>query len=181
MNDAQTAAEIAAAQARVKAEDDAAAEIKAIRAEAALAEWQMKRWSLLASTAQAAMDAYKFLTPLVGPIFALAGPAAALAVGGIQLAAIDEAKPKLDTGGVVRAREGTSVTVGAGTGEVMFGTSSLGDPLMKGFMDGVASRVMEKLNIPINIPLTLNGKIVAEEVMYRVDNGLVRRTGASRR
>jgi hypothetical protein len=180
MGDSQTAAEITAAQARVKAEKDAAEEIKQIKYQAAVAEWNMKLMSTTASAAQAVMDAYNSLIsiPVVGPVLAPIAATAAGAFGIIQIAAVAEAKPKLDTGGVIRARDDTSVTVGRGTGEVMFGTGALGDPLMQGFADLVASRVSGsggyKTLLPVQI--VLKDRVIAESTVELIDNGLVRFT-----
>jgi len=173
MNDAQSAAEIAAAQARVKAEDDAAAEIKQIKYDGELAAWNMKLLSTTASAAQAAMDAYTSLIgiPVVGPVLAPIAAGAAAAIGVIQIAAVTESKPKLDTGGVVRATSDTSVTVGKGTGEIMFGSSAMGDPLMQSFIEAVAAKVGA---IPMPILITLDGKKLADAVVTRMNNGQVR-------
>ena len=40
-----------------------------------------------------------------------------------------------------RQRDDTSVTVGRGTGEVLLGTSALGDPLVNGIADKIAARI----------------------------------------
>jgi uncharacterized membrane protein YdcZ (DUF606 family) len=173
MGDSQTAAEITAAQARVKAEKDAAEEIKQIKYQAAVAEWNMKLMSTTASAAQAVMDAFNSLIsiPVVGPVLAPIAATAAGAFGIIQIAAVAEAKPKLDTGGVIRARDDTSVTVGRGTGEVLLGTSALGDPLVAGIADKIAARIGGQ---PIIVRLVCDGKTLAEVTAQQFNDGRVR-------
>ena len=177
MGDSQTAAEITAAQARVKAEKDAAEEIKQIKYQAAVAEWNMKLMATTASAAQAVMDTFKSLAsnPVTLP-FAPIAAAAAAAFGVVQVAAVAEARPKLDTGGVIRAREETPFAVGKGTGEIMFGTSSLGDPLMQGFADLVAARVSRSPGASQLLPvqIVLDGRVVAESTVKLIDDGQVR-------
>ena len=171
LGDDQAAAEITAAMARVKAEKDAAEEIKQIKYDAAVAEWNMKLMSTTASAAQAVMDAYAALAK-IDPIFlAPLAAAAAAAFGIVQIAAVAEAKPKLDTGGVVRARDDTSVTVGRGTGEVLLGTSALGDPLVNGIADKIAARIGGQ---PIVVRLVCDGKTLAEVTAQQFNDGRVR-------
>lgn len=178
LGDDQAAAEITAAMARVKAEKDAAEEIKQIKYDAAVAEWNMKLMSTTASAAQAVMDTYKAMISL-GPLGITIAPiaaAASAAFGITQIAAVAEAKPKLDTGGVIRAREETPFAVGKGTGEIMFGTSSLGDPLMQGFADLVASKVSRSPGAARLLPvqIVLDGRVLAESTVKLIDDGQVR-------
>jgi hypothetical protein len=175
LGDDQAAAEITTAMARVKAEKDAAEEIKQIKYDAAVAEWNMKLMSTTASAAQAVMDSYKSMIGF-GPVVAALAAAASTAFGITQIAAVAEAKPKLDTGGVIRAREETPFAVGKGTGEIMFGTSSLGDPLMQGFADLVASRVSGSPGMKTLLPvqIVLDGRVLAESTVQLIDDGKVR-------
>ena len=174
LNNTQSAAEIAAAMDRVKAEEDAAEEIKKIQYNAAVSEWNLKYLSTIASSAQAVMEAYKSMMAL-GPVAAGIAAAAATAFGAVQIAAVAEAKPKLDIGGIVKAREDTHVAVGKGTSEIMLGTSALGDPLMQGFADLVASRVSGSgMRTLLPVQIVLKDKVIAESVVSLIDDGQVR-------
>jgi len=171
LGDTQTAAEVTAAMARVKAEKDAADQIKQIKYDAAVAEWNIRLMATTASAAQAVMDAYAALAPIDPLVLAPIAAGVAAGVGIVQIAAVAEAKPKLDTGGVVRARDDTSVTVGRGTGEVLLGTSALGDPLVNGIADKIAARIGGQ---PIVVRLVCDGKTLAEVTAERFNNGQVR-------
>jgi len=179
----ETAAIIAQAQARVAAEKNAEKEIAGIQYEAELAAWQFKKVGAIASTAQAAIDAYASAAkiPAVGWILGPLAAAAAVTAGGIQLAAIDKAKPqkpKLETGGIVLpARSaGTDVTVAErGNGEILFGTGAMGEPLMQAFAELVASKVTAAaFGQPIVVQIPLDGRVVAESTVKRINSGEVR-------
>jgi len=174
LNNTQSATEIASAMDRVKAEEDAAEEIKKIQYNAAVSEWNLKYLSTIASSAQAVMEAYKSMMVL-GPVAAGIAAAAATAFGAVQIAAVAEAKPKLDIGGIVKAREETHIAVGKGTSEIMLGTSALGDPLMQGFADLVASRVSSGgMRTLLPVQIVLKDKVIAESVVSLIDDGQVR-------
>ena len=170
----ETAQTIQEAITRVQAQEAAENELKKLEYDAALQSWNLQVLSAAAQAAQASLNAYSSTAaiPMVGTTLAPFAAAAAAGFGLVQLASVQAAKPtKLDTGGIVRARDDTSVTVGRGTGEVMFGTSALGDPMMKGFADMIAARINSQ---PIVVQLALDGKVIAESTVLRINNGQVR-------
>lgn len=169
----ETAQTLQEAITRVQAKEAAENEIKKIEYDAALQSWNLQVLSAAAQAAQATLNAYSSTAaiPIVGPGLAPVAAAAAAGIGIVQIAAVQAAKPVLDTGGIVRAREDTSVTVGRGTGEVMFGTSALGDPMMKGFADMIAARINSQ---PVVVQLALDGKVIAESTVRRINDGQVR-------
>ncbi len=173
----ETASYIDAARKRLAADKDAADKKKKIEYDAAMFSWELKKYNAIASAAQAIMAVWEKWAgqPIIAGI--LTG-VTALATG-LQLAAIEKAKPTMATGGIVMpsGNAGRSIDVAdKGGGEILFGTGSLGAPLMQGFADLVASTVAAQANQPITLRIELDGKVLAESTVRRINNGQVRMT-----
>lgn len=176
MNNDTTTSYIDAAMARVQADKDAAVQKNQLEYDSAVASWENKKLLAIADTAQAIMNGL-----LTKPFMPL-GLAMGVVAGGLGVAQqvdIQAAKPVfqpvLDTGGLVladRSRD-TSVDVGRGTSEIMFGTSAIGSPLMEAFAELVASKVA-MTGTPIILQVTLKDRVIAESTVELINNGQVR-------
>lgn len=138
-----------------------------------MATWQA---NVINAGADLAMLVLKALMVAPAPNWLMGGLAGI--AGTSQVAAVVAAKPTapvLDTGGLVKAKSGnTGVSIGKGTSEVMFGTSALGDPLMKAFIAEIVAGINAGSEKQITIPIYLKEKVLGESVAYLFNNGLVR-------
>jgi hypothetical protein len=106
-------------------------------------------------------------------------------LGALQIASVAGAQPQppaMATGGLVLPSgggSGTPVMAGdRGGGDIMFGTSAMGSPLMDAFIEKVASRAAEKMasatNITIHNVIPLDGKVIAQSTVRFINNGQVK-------
>ena len=154
-------------------EEEYDAKKAALEYEAEMREWQWSKMSALVDAAQAIVGIWSKNS--ANPVLAGILTGITVAATGAQIAAIDAAKPTLDTGGIVLSgeRSAAQVQVGAGTSEIMFGTSAMGSPLMEAFAELVASKVA-MTGTPIVIQVTLKDKVIAESTVELINNGQVR-------
>jgi hypothetical protein len=142
--------------------------------------WEFQVAAATASALQAAINATASAMT-AGP-FALATLPLylAAAAGAINVAGIVAAEPKapqFSTGGIVlpSGDSGQMVSVAdRGGGELLFGTSALGQPLMQGFADLVASKVSGGGSSSRPIQIVIDGKIVAQSTADWLNSGQVR-------
>lgn len=141
--------------------------------EAAMTQW---KFDIAIAAANAANGILKAVTGAPWPANIPAIAFASL-IGGAQTAAVYAAQPQppaFATGGIVLSsgNSGKQVTVAdKGGGEVMFGTGALGQPLMQGFADLVASKVTVGT---ATVQIILDSRMIAESTVNLVDNGIVR-------
>lgn len=181
-NDATTASYIAKAKARVDAEQEAADEENLIEYNASLASWKMQKASAIASAAQAILNGY--LTKPFIPAGLAAGTLAAV-LGGVQVAAVEAAKPVYYAASTVNAATGGIVlpdSTGTGTlvnvaenkhKELLLNDSAEGSSEMNSFADKIAERINSGAQ-EITVPLVVSGKTLAEVVVTHMNNGNVR-------
>lgn len=143
--------------------------------EAAMTQWRMQLAISAATAAQAILGAVA--APPYFPANA-ASVALAAGIGALQVGAVAASMPQppqFATGGLVlpSGQGGRQVTVAdQGGGELMFGTGTLGQPLMEGFMDGVADRVFSRLaNTGKPVNLVVDGKSLTQIVVKYIDGG----------
>lgn len=150
--------------------------------QAAMTQW---KFSLAIAAANAANGILKAVTGAHWPLNIPSIVFASL-IGGTQTAAVASAQPQAPafaTGGIVlpSGPTGRQVTVADnGGGEVMFGTGALGQPLMQGFADLVASRVSGNGGGSATIQIILDGRTIAESTVNFVDNGIVKMRSLTR-
>jgi hypothetical protein len=173
--------------AREKANDDAkAAREKKNLYDKAMLEYKYAKtkwgWDLTSAIANAALSTLNgFLTQPFVPAGLIAGSYAAV-IGGLQIASVAGAQPQppaMATGGLVLPSgggSGTPVIAGdRGGGDIMFGTSAMGSPLMDAFADLVASKVASQTGPGfITVQSILDGKVVAQSTVRYINNGQVR-------
>ena len=139
--------------------------------------WNLKKLSAMASTAQSIVNALNTQPFWVGLI--LAGVAAA--VGGVQLAAINQAKPvkNFATGGIVEPSSGGSLARVAenGSGEVLFNTGETGQAFVNQMASAIASQLGGSGSQTIHVILEVDGERMAENTMSYVRKGIVRGEG----
>jgi len=153
--------------------------------DAAMVAWRLQIALATAQAAQAVLNAYSsgVATPFIGPATGAIFAGLAAAVGSLQIGAIVASQPQppaFATGGIVlpSGSSGKQVTVAdKGGGELMFGTGALGQPLMQGFADLVASKVAGG---SATIQVILDGRMIAESTVNFVDNGIVKMRSLTR-
>ncbi len=153
--------------------------------DAAMVAWRLQIALATAQAAQAVLNAYSsgVATPIIGPATGAIFAGLASAVGALQIGAIVASQPQppaFATGGIVlpSGQGGKQVTVAdKGGGELMFGTGALGQPLMQGFADLVASKVAGG---SATIQVMLDGRMIAESTVNFVDNGIVKMRSLTR-
>lgn len=153
--------------------------------DAAMVAWRLQIALATAQAAQAVLNAYSsgVATPFIGPATGAIFAGIAAGIGSLQIGAIIASQPQAPafaTGGIVlpSGSGGKQVTVAdKGGGELMFGTGALGQPLMQGFADLVASKVTGG---PATIQIILDGRMIAESTVNFVDNGIVKMRSLTR-
>ena len=149
------------------------AERRKLEYKSAMAQWTS---TLLNATAQAASNVIKAWTdPLTGPIIA----SVVTAVNAANLAAIMASKPKppaAATGGIVLPQAGGSLVRVAEnkSAELLLNDSDRGADTLNAFAERIAAAMGSEQNIVV--PLSLDGQVVAEAVVRRINNGNVRLT-----
>ena len=149
---------------------------KSLQYKAELSAWQFRMLEATASGAMAVLNAISAGWKL-GPVGAAAYGTAAAIAAGVQIAAVNEAKPvKAATGGVIPARPGGTNVIAAENGgnELLLNSAESGRAMMAEFSDQIASRIgggNGTIHAIIQMP---DGKILADVTAPYFRNGQVR-------
>lgn len=158
---------------KVAAIDESNKKLAELQYKKALSDWELQGLQIAANIALGISQALA-----LGP-FAIPAVAIMTALGIVQVAAWAKAKPqppKFQTGGAVlptRSDTGTNINVAEnGAGELMFNAGTEGSAFTEAFAEKMADIISRK--IIIRVPLYMDGKVVAQGVADRFNNGNVR-------
>ena len=155
-------------------EEDYAERKKAIQFEAAMVGWRIQMAQAVADAAMLALNG--FLTKPFIPA-GLAAGALATAQGGLQIAAVSMAKPKLATGGIVLPRMGgTDVTLAENMyPELALNAGPSGQDLMAMFARQIVDHMQgDQAGGTIVVNLQVDRKTLSTIVVDDINNGRVR-------
>jgi hypothetical protein len=145
--------------------------------EADLAEYQS---NIVTAAGDVAMSILKALSSSAPPWnFIMAGLSGA--AGAVQMAALVAAKPNAPsaaTGGIVLPSGGGGLVNVAenGSPELLLNDSAIGDAVLSAFADKIASKINAAGGGTVTVPIYLDGKLLAQSTVKRINNGEVRLT-----